>query len=221
MTTGAKFIAVSEGHGGARAGVETRRLVSAREEATRLIAAITNPHFLEHRDRPVVQLLEHFLFANVLAAGCMPVPWQETRDYVAPEHFVLAHGQFMPWAGVPKGRLGIPHQCFGNTLGRMLRYGKLYAEGYVNVGGVIPVLHAWNVPKTGKLVVQDYTLGEPEVAIHAEAERGYFGVVFKSEYVMEAHAHPRCGASMLDNYDLGWPLLQKGASPASALFHPM
>ena len=61
-------------------------------------------------------------------------------------------------------------QCFANAAQLSLEHGWLYVEGYASSGKLgIPLLHAWNVTKDGKLV--DATWDEPETS-------EYFGVAF-------------------------------------------
>lgn len=70
-------------------------------------------------------------------------------------------------AGVEKMELG---HCFSNAAKLTLERDWLYVEGYASSKKVgVPLLHAWNVTKEGKLV--DATWNEPETT-------EYFGVAF-------------------------------------------
>lgn len=69
--------------------------------------------------------------------------------------------------GVPKMEMG---HCFANAAKLALERDWFYVEGYASSAKLgIPLLHAWNVTKDGKLV--DATWEEPETT-------EYFGVAF-------------------------------------------
>src|SRR5260221_725834 len=76
---------------------------------------------------------------------------------------------------------GVAQGCYRNATLVALERGDLtYVEGYATVHGV-PISHAWLVDRTGLVL-------EPTLRPKDSADRtiGYFGVPFKTEYVLKA-----------------------------------
>ena len=97
----------------------------------------------------------------------------------SPANFILKNGH--PYTVNNKtyeGPRDPMHECYRNaTLAALKNNGRTYVEGYISVHGV-PIEHAWTVDKTGQ--VYDSTI-TPAMGI-----TGYYGVPFKSDYVMAA-----------------------------------
>jgi DNA topoisomerase I len=100
------------------------------------------------------------------------------KGAVSPAGFMLAHGQ--PYYADAKsfaGARGTPHQCYKNAYEAAVDNPKLtYVEGHVSVQGV-PLEHAWTVDEHGN--VRDPTI-RPTKGL------GYFGIPFKTDYLMKA-----------------------------------
>jgi len=124
------------------------------------------------------------------------------------EGFVLEHGR--PWHAAPRPkayRKMRDKQCFMNAQRLLARSwvrfrdadleSIVYCEGYAV--GIIPVHHAWLVDRSGYVI--DPTWREPERAT-------YFGVPFKTAYVIGKVTQTKVWGSMLDNHEQGWPLLR-------------
>jgi hypothetical protein len=89
--------------------------------------------------------------------------------------FLLAYGQ--PYYTDEKsfeGRRRTPKQCFMNAYQLTFEKDLTYVEGYCHMG-IIPIEHAWCITREG--IVVDPTL---------PTASGYFGVPFKSNYLLGA-----------------------------------
>ena len=98
--------------------------------------------------------------------------------------FVLANGRpFYMNDKTFDGARGTPKLCYMNASQAIMSDSSLtYVEGSVHIGP-LSIGHAWVVDKQGNVI--DPTLKLTSGAINP---RGYFGVPFKSEYVMKTMA---------------------------------
>ena len=132
------------------------------------------------------------------------VRWLEASSRFGPGRvgyeFVLKHGRAWPSRKLPKGyRRGREGECWGNSQLRLLRAPDklIYVEGYAwstNVG--LPLPHAWLADDTG--AVLDLTWENPDLAT-------YFGVPFRSKYVLGAMVRRGFCWQLIDTMDACWP----------------
>ena len=120
--------------------------------------------------------------------------------YICQEDFVLQHGRSMEVTKSPFQR-GEMKMCFMNAQKLMTKEGYTYCEGYA-FRQVLPVLHAWLIDSEGNVV--DPTWEDSEECV-------YFGVPFKTEYVLSRQAETKTYLSVIDDYQGHWPLLTGGA----------
>lgn len=129
--------------------------------------------------------------------------------YVNLEHFVLEHGYY--WQldtkrplpkGFPPGERG---QCHANAMKLASEHGHVtYVEGYV-LSKVMPIRHGWVQLPSGEAV--DTTFAGVEHVGVAE----YFGVPFKTLYVLNTTLKASAYLSLIDNWEARWPLLSASA----------
>lgn len=140
------------------------------------------------------QAIEEFL--NMLAAA-----ENSARAY---GRFTLEHGRAWETAPYP---LDLPRmqikQCFGNAQKLLMRGRKdlTYVEGYACSGSLsinMPILHAWLVDSEGRVVDPTWD-NDPKSA--------YFGVPFEREYVIKIAKASKAACSLIDNFEMRWPLL--------------
>jgi hypothetical protein len=146
----------------------------------------------------------------------------ETRTPAAwhchgPEDFILTHGR--PWATAPKPaaiRWGPRKACFGNAYRLAVRHPEfVYVEGYAIAH--IAVHHAWVVDRAG--VVIDNTWRPDRVL--SPRDFAYYGVPFKTDYVVDMAARQQCFGVLYPNQVAGrggWTLMTD--DPAMFL-HPL
>ena len=132
------------------------------------------------------------------------VRWLEALSRFGPGRvgydFVLKHGRAWPSRKLPKAyRRGREGECWGNSQRRLLRAPDklIYVEGYAwssNVG--LPFPHAWLADDTGEVL--DLTWANPELS-------AYFGVAFRSKYVLETMVRRKSCWQLIDTMDACWP----------------
>jgi len=122
------------------------------------------------------------------------------------EGCVLEFGRPMVLKPNSRHKRGPMRQCFMNAV-KMATSGRLvtYCEGYAM--GVMPVLHAWCVDQEGRVI--DPTWSMPDAV--------YYGVPFKTEYVLRRVTEAQCYVSMFDDWVNDWPLLTGAHSVAEAV----
>lgn len=126
---------------------------------------------------------------------------QSAQPYSCPEDFVLRHGIGMYGRRPRPYRLRQIKQCFANSQAllfeRALFNEKLtYVEGYVE--SVITIHHGWLVDKDGNVI--DVTLRDSEGL-------AYYGVPFDTDYVASIIRQTDFFGTLLQKYELGYPLL--------------
>jgi hypothetical protein len=127
--------------------------------------------------------------------------WRDAK-YAGFHAFVLAHGRaYTPQALPKKFRRGRLQACFDNAYRAARRHGLTYVEGFsaLGSGAFFPILHAWCVEPGSHLVI-DRTWGTPGEI--------YFGVPINLEY------RKGQAGSVLDNWQAGYPILQKTTDDA-------
>jgi hypothetical protein len=131
--------------------------------------------------------------------------------YASQADFILKHGRGFEWRALPPGvRMGTARQCFRNSvrlaLGKPRSY--TYVEGYAINRWVArhPVAHAWCVDPEGFVVDTTWDEG-----------MDYFGVTFRMQYVRRIAEVARKDYSLIDNEEMGFPLLTGAHAVADAL----
>lgn len=129
--------------------------------------------------------------------------------------FILSHGREWTAQALPEGEeRGEIKQCFANSQARMvddhmMGEGRLtYVEGYACSGALdfaFPVHHGWLVDEAGRVI--DLTWEKTETAT-------YFGVPFRSEYILEQVRKTEMWCSLLDNPYNDYALL-RGLHPVA------
>jgi hypothetical protein len=133
------------------------------------------------------------------------------RLYASQADFILKHGRAFEWRALPHGvRMGAPRQCFRNAVRLALRKPRLYTyvEGYAINTWVAdhPVAHAWCVDPEHFVVDTTWEEGAD-----------YFGVPFRAEYVRRMAGASRRDYPLIDNEELGFPLLTGAHAVAEAI----
>lgn len=122
----------------------------------------------------------------------LPEDW----NYTGMTDLILREGKPYVWEPLPEDvERGILKECYRNVF--LLCEGRpdlIYVEGYAM--GVIPMMHAWAVTKSG--IVVDPTW---------EEGTAYFGIPLKREYVVRS-AIEREYYGVIDNWMATWPILQ-------------
>ena len=131
--------------------------------------------------------------------------------YASQADFILKHGRGFEWRALPPGiRMGMALQCFRNSvraaLGRPRFY--TYVEGYAINTWVArhPVAHAWCIDPEGFVVDTTWDEG-----------MDYFGVPFRMEYVRRIANARKKDYCLIDNEEMGFPLLTGAHAVADAL----
>lgn len=129
----------------------------------------------------------------------MPYPrWQAA--------FVLKYGRaFNPYPHPAMVKPGKPNECFANCQRALAASGLIYCEGYaLQKGASRPSHHAWLTTPEGQVVDLTWT------AKKLDLKRGllpvgveYFGVPFKTTYVLTQSLRTRMYAALLENIDEG------------------
>jgi hypothetical protein len=133
------------------------------------------------------------------------------HPYASQADFILKHGRAFEWRALPHGvRMGVPRQRFRNAVRLALRKPRsyTYVEGYaINtwVSGH-PVAHAWCVDPEHFVVDTTWEEGAD-----------YFGVPFRAEYVRRMAGASRRDYPLIDNEELGFPLLTGAHAVAEAI----
>jgi hypothetical protein len=141
-------------------------------------------------------------------------------QYKCPEHWTLVHGKPYQARKKPRGfRFGEKKCCYQNSMlaiidGRGVptdREITRYCEGYSL--RVMSFSHAWNVDENDEIV--DLTLRDP---FHREfGTVQYFGVEFNPEWVLKIVNARKAWASVIDNWEHGYPLLKDDSLLEEAL----
>ena len=95
---------------------------------------------------------------------------------------------------------GTPTQCFQNSAEAVFEHDKfLYVEGFALLKDInFPIHHAW-IAEKGTTKAIDVTSDRLE---------GYFGVCFSLSYLRKHWRTRKNAASLLDNWEGGFPLLK-------------
>jgi hypothetical protein len=119
--------------------------------------------------------------------------------YHMAEDFLLQHGKWFEPRPLPKGtELGVPKNCFGNSILCAARDGLKYIEGYAVPFDVpLPILHGWNANERDELI--DTTWGN--------CGHAYFGVEFSVERADDATWNG--DACVLEDWKRDYPIFQK------------
>lgn len=131
--------------------------------------------------------------------------------YASEADFILKHGRAFEWRALPHGvRMGVARQCFRNAVRLALRKPRFYTyvEGYAINAWVAdyPVAHAWCVDPEHFVVDTTWEEGAD-----------YFGVPFRAEYVRRMAGARREVYSLIDNKEMGFPLLMGAHAVAEAV----
>lgn len=213
------------------AGLETLYGETAKEIESAL-ALIKNPAFLENRNTAVVEGLIFGMSTTIMNLKVQGIAKKDWR-YNSAEHFVLAHGDyFKGYRRPPKGfKMMEPKQCIGNSQEvALLRPGCIYVEGVVT-SVIGSIKHAWVRTTEHELIdVTLRSLAKPDRAMakmlfeaghvasvkagmkplgtaEDDANREYFGVAIKTDYVRESVKEQDLHTCLIDNWERSWPLL--------------
>ncbi len=107
-----------------------------------------------------------------------------TTKYCGFEDLILTNGRFFEPTPLPKGLpKGEIKDCFRNAFLLAHEHDLTYVEGYAR--GIIPVHHAWNVDKNGKVVDNTWcgTDSKPSLRRNPVLGEEYFGVALNLEFV--------------------------------------
>jgi hypothetical protein len=144
-------------------------------------------------------------------AGVLEGDDASTHPYASEADFILKHGRAFEWRALPHGvRMGVPRQCFRNAVRLALRKPRFYTyvEGYAINTWVAehPVAHAWCVDPEHFVVDTTWEEGSD-----------YFGVPFRAEYVRRMAGARRMDYPLIDNEEMGFPLLTGAHAVAEAV----
>jgi hypothetical protein len=157
------------------------------------LAIIDNPEVDKHLNTPVVRTLLQLFNVHIQGPPRL-------GNYYSPYHFVLQHGQYFKDC-VPDPKLGPKQLCFFNSQKIAVEDPDLlYAEGFVYTMGQ-PIAHGWNVMRDG--TVLDTTLR----GRGAECKE-YFGIVFKTEFVLTQMIFHEAYQALIDNWKADFPLIR-------------
>ncbi len=104
---------------------------------------------------------------------------QPAGQYICTDHYIMDKGRWWPnWRLPSSVRRGRKKECFKNAGELTLDQPDLYryVEGYVYSCGFIPVLHAWCVNASNRVI--DPTLDYARDTL-------YFGVLFDCEFLRD------------------------------------
>jgi hypothetical protein len=169
------------------------------------------------RTENVAQIREFLTMLEGTHAGMGP--GRDGWAHRSVEGFVLAHGEPFDASPRPPGVWsGEKKLCFFNARELTRRQpGLTYVEGFaVSVAG-LPMLHAWTVDASGRVLDPTWDWGEGDMP--AEEAGALLGVRFPSKLV-DARWMAGDGVSLLDCWELEWPLLRHGwdqADPEAAI----
>ena len=114
--------------------------------------------------------------------------------YTGPADFILREGRFFDPKSLPTRIIsGEVRRCFLNARRVTRVHGFSYVEGYALHANDIAILHAWNVDADGCVVDTTWI----------PSGKAYIGVAFPASVVT------KWKGSLIDNWENGWPLLQK------------
>jgi len=138
--------------------------------------------------------------------------------FASQEGLVLKHGNAMPVSDFRVHR-GPMKKCFMNaqklmthnrslpSRGRRVMKVFRYCEGYAIKDGLpFPVLHAWCIDEDGAVVDPTWQPTKRQVDKGLAPRVGYFGIVFKDEYVWNRQLVTERYTSLIDDYPT-FPLL--------------
>jgi hypothetical protein len=136
---------------------------------------------------------------------------QDGYAHASIEEFVAVHGEsFTPSPRPAWVEKGPPKFCFANAKELVeRRSGLTYVEGYALAAGAIPALHAWTVDEGGRVIDPTWDWGGAYHPIDADS---MIGVRFPLG-VVQARWASGDGVSVLDCWELEWPLLRHGWDP--------
>jgi hypothetical protein len=136
--------------------------------------------------------------------------------YAGMEDFVLREGtaftEFSPDQPTVRGknryRPRIPKACFDNSYKAALasRGNLSYVEGYA-FSKFMPVHHAWNIDRDGKIVDTTWCGNDEDLGAFTRPSPGvaYLGVVFDLAYVRGMRTDEN--TCVIDQWQKSWPLL--------------
>lgn len=115
--------------------------------------------------------------------------------------YVLLHGKSWKNQSLPpEFRRGLPKLCFAQSQSLAKRRKLRYVEGFaLSSVAQIPIHHAWCVDDHERVIDVTWKDG-----------LAYFGIPFDLKFVEEQLRGTK-GCSVIDNYEKGFPLLQKTA----------
>jgi len=164
-----------------------------------------------------------------------PTP-PEGYTYSSIEAYVLAHGKDYQSAKFTKDELAYARalmkkgrwpikQCFSNSQQILLRESResapsgmrlRYVEGYVTTG-IIPLLHGWLSlnDKVLDVTLRDHSSGKRNLGTFAP-NYAYYGVEVSALLIQERIRKTLHWGSLLDCYELNYPLLRETKSNSAA-----
>jgi len=144
---------------------------------------------------PVIEYMEALIsFRN---GGSLKTP--KDWEYMCLEELVLKNGREFTEKIPYWEDLMIKKECFKNAFDVSLKNKDLiYVEGFAQPEGLITLLHAWCSTKDGKVIDPTWERGE-----------FYYGIPFSTECVLET-VIKREKYGILDNWEMGFPLLKEG-----------
>lgn len=138
--------------------------------------------------------------SEALASRVRPEPFQADWRYRDLQALVLANGlAFQPHPRPTDVRGGTFQQCFWNAQKLVKKDPArfVYVEGYGIHMGNTPMHHAWCLD-LGTGMAVDNTWG---------VAQALFGVPIKTEYLRQVWREKRENTSLLDIWELGWPMM--------------
>ena len=124
----------------------------------------------------------------------------EGWTYQTYEGLILDKGQH--YTEVEYQRFGDYKMCFANSWLASAATGWDYVEGYAWSAGLIPVLHAWCVDETGRVIE---TTWDFRVTL-------YRGLVIPTHVMIESMMDTGKTGLLAGDWERGFPLLREGAT---------
>ena len=155
-------------------------------------------------------MIKQYLESMVAIRANMQHSLQSHFAWSCIEELVLKIGQGFTYKARPRSfKKGLPKSCYYNSAMLVINDPSLtYVEGYACIRG-IPILHAWVIRSGSKFVID----------VTANGLTDYYGIPFKTEYVVDRAVNSPDGFALLDDWYAGFPLLRMSVAELAGVIN--